>query len=315
MRARARRLLFPAGVVVAALLSSPPLASAGRDTASTPQKRKAKAAMKASFADRTLPSGQWAPLDVDAAVPAVAPDRPCALEEVLSAASQRVKELVTNLQQFTATEQLDHFELDADGNARGAQTRTFGYMVAISEVRRGMLSVDEYRNGDAALDAFPARLATIGLPALALLFHPYFVEDFEMTCEGLGTWRGQPAWQVHFQQRREKVSRIRSYRVHGSAFPVNLKGRAWIAAQSFQVVRLETDLMEPIKAISLEREHMAIEYRPVQFQKRHIELWLPESAELFFHFRGHRYRRRHTFSDFELFSVDVRQTIADPKEP
>ena len=39
----------------------------------------------------------------------------------------------------------------------------------------------------------------------------------------------------------------------------------------------------------------------------------PRSAELFFHYRRHRMYRRHAFSHFELFSVDVRQQIEDPK--
>jgi len=316
MKASLRHFFFLAAILVAAVLTSPPVVTAGHDSPSPRPPRKAKRGTKTSLAKKSaamFPPGQWAPPDVDAAVPAVTPDPPCALPEVLQATSQRVKELVTNLQQFTATEGLDHRELDAEGNARGVQSRTFDYMVAISEPRREMLSVEEYRNGEMALQAFPANLATMGLPALALIFHPYFVEDFQMRCEGLGTWRGQPTWQIHFQQRPDKVSRIRSYRVRGRAFPVNLKGRAWIATDTFQVVRLESDLLEQIEAIPLMREHLAIEYHPVQFQKRRVELWLPESAEVFFHFRGHRYYRRHTFSDYTLFSVDVHQRIEDPK--
>jgi hypothetical protein len=316
MKASMRQFFYLAAILLAASLIFPPVISAEKDPSSPSQQRKAKRGTKTGFAGKPasmFPARQWAPPDVDAAVPAVVADPPCALEEVLRAASQRVKELVTNLQQFTATEGLHHRELDTAGNSRGVQTRTFAYMVAISEPRREMLSVEEYRNGETSLYAFPAHLATMGLPALALIFHPYFVEDFQMRCEGLGTWRGQPAWQIYFQQRLDKVSRIRSYRVRNAAFPVNLKGRAWIAADTFQVVRLESDLLQQIQAIPLEREHLAIEYRPVQFQKRQVELWLPDSAELFFLYRGHRYYRRHTFSDYALFSVDVHQRIEDPK--
>jgi hypothetical protein len=50
-------------------------------------------------------------------------------------------------------------------------------------------------------------------------------------------------------------------------YPVKLKGRAWIAAGTHQVMRLETDLAEEIPAIRLRVEDLTIEYRPVQFQK------------------------------------------------
>ncbi|HJY88216.1 MAG TPA: tetratricopeptide repeat protein [Candidatus Acidoferrales bacterium] len=261
------------------------------------------------------PPARWAPADVDTVLPAVFPDKRCSLPDVLSATSQRVKELVTNLQQFTATEWLEHEQVDASGNARQKETRTFTYLAAIEQTRPGMLSVDEYRNGATSLEAFPARLATTGLAALALIFHPYYVTDFEMSCEGLGQWRGLPAWQLHFRQRDDRPSRMRSYHVNHLGYPVKLKGRAWIAADTYQVVRLETDLAEEIPAIRLRSEHLAIEYRPVQFQKRHVELWLPESAELYLDFKGHRYHRRHSFSDFQLFAVDVDQTIHSPGEP
>ena len=260
-------------------------------------------------------SARWAPADVDAAVPPVAPDTPCSLPEVLSGASRQVKELVNNLQQFTATEWLEHEEVDGSGKASRRETRTFTYLAAIEQIRPGMLSVDEYRNGARSLEEFPARIATSGLAASALIFHPYYVEDFEMTCEGLGQWRGQPAWQVHFRQRNDRPSRFRVYRVKQVVYPVKLKGRAWIAADTLQVVRLETDLAEKIPAIRLQRDHLTVDYRPVQFQKRGVELWLPESVELYFDFKGHRYHRRHSFSDFFLFSVDVSQQIQPPQTP
>ena len=96
---------------------------------------------------------------------------------------------------------------------------------------------------------------------------------------------------------------------------VKLKVRAWIATDTYQVVRLETDLAEEIPAIRLRTEHLTVEYGPVQFQKRSVELWLPESAELYLDFRGRHLHRRHSFSNFLLFSVDTSQRIREPLTP
>ncbi len=265
---------------------------------------------------KSLPAPEsWAPPDIDDAVPPVTTGAVCSLPEVLQGASQRVKDLVANLEQFTATERIEHSELDRKGNWRAPLARSFHYLVSISEIRPGMLNVDETRDGATSLDAFPTRLATTGLAAFALVFHPYFVGDFEIACEGLGEWRGQPAWQVHFQQRPDKPARMHSFRIGGNLYPVKLKGRAWISAHAYQVVRLELDLMEAISKIRLQAENLDIEYRPVQFAKRNLELWLPESADLYMDFRGHRYHHRHSFSEFLLFSVDATQQIQAPKEP
>jgi hypothetical protein len=56
-----------------------------------------------------------------------------------------------------------------------------------------MLHMEETRNGSTSPHVFPAGLADIGLPALALVFHPYFVDEYSMSCEGLGQWEGHPA--------------------------------------------------------------------------------------------------------------------------
>ena len=80
-------------------------------------------------------------------------------------------------------------------------------------------------------------------------------------------------------------------------------------------MRLETDLAEEILAIRLQRDRLTVDYRAVQFQKRGLALWLPENVEFYFDFRGHRYHRRHSFSDFLLFSVDTSQQIQPPQTP
>ena len=262
----------------------------------------------------TLP-GRWAPPDVDEAVPPVTANVACSLPEVLSAVGQRLQELVTNLQQFTGVGRVEHWDVNGNGNLSRPLARTFNYLVSISQIRPGFLSVDETRNGGALLHAFPTKLASLGMVATVLIFHPYYVGDYDVSCEGLGEWRGQPTWQVHFRQRPDRPARMRSYRIQGKGHPVKLKGRAWIAADTYQVLHMETDLAEPLPEIRLQTEHLSIDYRPVQFQKKGIELWLPESADLYFDFRSHRYRHRHTFSEYMLFSVDTREQIQEPPQP
>src|SRR5260370_4443863 len=94
---------------------------------------------------------------------------------------------------------------------------------------------------------------TTGVPGLVVIFHPYYAGNFEMTCEGLARWNGGLAWQVHFRQRKDKPNTIRSYRMgpEGQGYPAALKGRAWIAADSYQIVRLETKMVSPMPQIRL----------------------------------------------------------------
>ncbi len=179
-------------------------------------------------------------------------------------------------------------------------------------IKPGWFAVEESRDAGPSLDRFPEHLATLGLPALALLFHPWHVDEFHLACEGFSDWRGYPAWQVRFEQRSDRPQRMRSYRIGTMVYPVKLKGRAWIAANSYQVLHLDADLLEPIPKIRLHSEHISVDYHPVQFQTEKLELWLPNRADVYFDFRGHRYHRRHSFSKYMLFSVDTSQQIRDP---
>ncbi|HET8924148.1 MAG TPA: tetratricopeptide repeat protein [Candidatus Acidoferrum sp.] len=261
-----------------------------------------------------LPSN-WLPPDVDEKVPPVEPGTACALGEVIQRAGKRVQEFVENVDRFTASEFLKHEPIDKWGFAGSPETRKYDYVVSVEEIKPGSLNVEEFRGTGNSPSEFPGGVATKGLPALVLIFHPYNAGNFEMTCEGLARWSGGLAWQVHFLQRPEKPNTMRRYRigVDGPSYPVALKGRAWILADSFQIARLETDLVAPLPEIRLFADHTAIEYGPVKFRNRNVEMWLPQSAEVFYDWRGRRSHRRHTFSNYLLFSVDDRQRISAPK--
>jgi VWFA-related protein len=258
-------------------------------------------------------AGQWMPPDIDHSAHPMRSDTTCSLADVLAGAGKRIQELIHNIDRFTATEVLEHQDTDRQGNLQAPEIRKFDYMVSIREVRGGLMSVEELRNRDVTPLHFPSHLATLGTPSIVLIFHPRYIQDFDMDCEGLGDWEGQPTWLVRFEQRKDRPNNLRSYSVDGNRYDVRLRGRAWIRADTYQVVRVETDLADPIPKIQLRLEHMQIEYHPVDFPERGVVLWLPESAELYMDFRGHHIRRRHYFTDFKLFSVETKQEIANPK--
>ena len=64
-------------------------------------------------------------------------------------------------------------------------------------------------------------------------------------------------------------------------------------------MRVETDLAKPIPEIALRKDHVMIDYRPVAFPKRNVELRLPERVDLYVDINGQRSHRRHSFSNFE----------------
>lgn len=262
-----------------------------------------------------LPSN-WLPPDIDEKVPPVEPGVACNLEEVIKNSGKRIQEFVANVDRYAATEAVSHESINKWGFASRPIKFQFNYLVSIKQNRLGLLNVDEYRDTHYLPAKFPDGIATTGLPALVLIFHPYYAQNFAISCEGLARSKRGSAWQVYFRQKADKPNTIRSYKIgaEGPAYPVALKGRAWFAADSFQIVRLETDLIEPLPQIRLVADHATIEYGPVHFKARNLDMWLPQNAEVHYDWRGRRSHRRHSFKNYLLFSVDEKQQISEPKD-
>jgi len=275
-------------------------------------------AARAATADASaLPvASNWLPPDVDERVPPVDAAPACSVDDVVDKTGKELMKLVSDVDRFTATESLTHQSIDKLGMPSAPEKRKFEYVVSIQEVSRGFLNVDEYRSerGTQSREFFPDGVETNGLPALVLIFHPYNAKNFEMTCEGQTNWNGNRVWQVHFRQRKDHPNTIRSYKTgKGVVYPVALKGRAWISADTHQIVRLESDLVAKIPEIRLLADHSVIEYGPVKFRDQKTEMWLPQTAEVYYDWKGKRFHRVHSFSNFLLYSVDEKQRITVPK--
>ena len=257
----------------------------------------------------------WPPADVDAAVPPVVPDVSCPVDDVLRGARDRVQELVSNLDRFTATETIDSSEIAKSGKITQSLTYSFNYVATTALSHDGRVSFDESRVETGKKNRVPIPVRTIGLAIGAAVFHPQHDSEFESTCEGLGEWQGRPAWQVRFQQRPGVSSEFQSIYVNGTWSHVSLKGRAWVSAENQQIQRIEFDLLEPVRSVRLRAEHLSVEYQPVQFHERNVELWLPQSIDFYIDIGGHRYLNRHRLSNYMLFAVDSSQQIEGFRAP
>jgi len=254
----------------------------------------------------------WQPPGIDETSLSMVAGVSCPLANVMEMSGARVQELVTDVSRIAAIEHLLHERVDEVGNPLTRQTRDFNYVASISSAQPGYLAVDEYRAEHLGLADFPDQISSSGFATLALVFHPEMRDNFEMVCEGQGDWHGQAVWLVHFRQREDRPARIHDYKLGAETYAVKLKGRAWITTDKFQIVRIESELVNPMKPIQLLSEHQIVEYGPIPFEKKGIQLWLPKTAEIYFDFRKHRYYRRHSFDHYMLFSVGTEEK---PKMP
>jgi hypothetical protein len=283
---------------------------------------------------------QWDPPRVDASIQSLSAMPPCILPDVLKMTGDRAVELVDHLQNFIAHEQIRYEQMPSVSMAgptgitgigpipgqpeNMSFTGKFDYIVDFGK-RSEPLHVHEHRTSlKGTANANLAAIVGKGLPVLALIFHPSMQDDYEMRCEGSATWNGQPVRVVYFSQRKGKRPRTVTMETASELAPhdpntretrpLRLKGRAWIAANSGQVVHLETNLLEKVPLIELEESAFSVDYAPVKFQSQNVEVWLPQFAVGYTDYAKRRMIVEHTFSDFQLFSVQTLDVIQKPKE-
>ncbi len=137
---------------------------------------------------------------------------------------------------------------------------------------------------------------------MALIFHPLLASDFKFRLRG--TRKLAKATRVagsFHSTRRTAPADIGGYRTTEHYYPFDFKGRAWIDAGTYQVMRLEFELAKPIPAVGLTEQLEFINYAAVTFHSRKQQLWLPQSVEMYMERRGQRFYRIHTLQRLQNF--------------
>jgi tetratricopeptide (TPR) repeat protein len=260
------------------------------------------------------PMAPWGPSDVDNSKPGVANDVSCSPEDIVKRTGEASIEQIENFEKFMASEHIEHEEIDRHGSPGNIRSHDFSYLAFINRDKSGHIFLQESRDGGTGVESFPTSLATVGLMGLgSSVFQPGFASALDFTCEGLGQWRGKPTWLMYFRQKPDQQSYLRLWRTPKIVLEVPLKGRVWVAATTYQVLHVETDLREPIEKLELMRDHLSIDYGPVTFQNGNTELWLPWYADMYLELHHRRYHHRHSLTNYTLFAVDTHSTTGKPK--
>ena len=255
----------------------------------------------------------WDPPKIDAKLSVSAVSSPCDLDKVLAQAAARATELVDNLQNFTAREQLDFrtFGAGGFGDTRRRSSESFDYTATITKRGTGFSVKESRKPAQISMD-FPLENLDTGLPEMALIFYPDVRPDYHMKCEAAADWNGRAAWIVSFRQRKDRPNQTAAFSTNGHSYPAPLRGRAWVAQDTGVVVHMEIALVHDIPAVNVREWYLSIDYAPVRFRSKDVVVWLPQSVHTWAAFDIDHVVVFHNFSDFFLFSVQTTQQIGQP---
>lgn len=258
----------------------------------------------------------WSPPNIDNAASDVVTDINCKMDSILDSALQHLNSELQDFERFTATEHIEHQQIDRYGLPGPATKRDYSYVVFVQPFADNSFYLEETRDGadnppDLKIPVITTRLNNLGISVL----QPVYRVRFDYSCEGLRNLRGQAAWQIRFEEKHGLTGEgVRRWHRGTNTYEVPVKGRIWISSLSYAVLRIESDVREPVEGLELTKDHLVVEYGPVKFSTGNMELWLPWSADMYMELKGKRYHDRHFLSDYMLFGVDTTHKIQNPQD-
>ncbi|HEV2493204.1 MAG TPA: hypothetical protein VG204_09055 [Terriglobia bacterium] len=235
------------------------------------------------------------------------------LPVILARVGAAVKAFFQDFPNTTSVERIRTDRLNSDGSVMSHIDQQFNYL-ALACSNKNQIGLNEYRTDASGAIAEPGGgLVTKGFASMAIHFHPVYQADSIFRYLGRERVDGRDAYVVAFAQRPGVARVAGQISVPGRSLVVQVQGIAWIDPDSFQIIRLHTDLLPRLENIGLKRQSTEIAYGEVQFTQLHSALWLPAKVTVTLDWRGDVFRNRHQYSNFKLFAVETEQSPKSPR--
>ncbi len=227
------------------------------------------------------------------------------LTSLLEFTGKRLELFWEQFSAVTCTESISQTKLGPDQKIMTQSRETYDYLV-VPQLGGDDLTVEESRLQKGKLEKKSRQplLVTNGFPTLLLILHPYFQGSYEFTRlpdEGVKTGR---VFHVGFQHISGKPSPS-VLQLKGKDFPILWKGSAWIDPQSGMVVRIQTELSQPMEDLGLKQLRADVNYAMVRFVTVSDTCWLPQTALVEAESTNQHWRNIHHFQNYRKFSVET----------
>jgi hypothetical protein len=199
---------------------------------------------------------------------------------------------------------------DPSGPCRKTFKGSFRYLM-LEHFGEGGQTLQEYRtdaNGNAIeygrLEHI--RFLTYGFASAALHFLPQNQAACRFRYFGWETLDGRKAEVVGFAQIPQRDASTTVFQVGSERAHLLRQGFAWIDAVSFEILRMQADLLTPRPEIGLERLTTKVDFGAVHLPSTSATLRLPTSVIVDARISGQHLRNIHEYSHFKLFRVQSR---------
>jgi hypothetical protein len=237
------------------------------------------------------------------------------LESLLQKVGENVERFFRDLPNTISKEQVRRERLRIDGTVEESVTQNYSYTAHMDKSGGWEEGRTDSGGHDIPHESMSSGLSflTTGFASTSLYFHPK--HQFGCLFRYLGRQRAEPYYHViAFAQKPGGTDITCTFSSVLRPVPVHLlyQGFVWVDPRSHQIVRLREGLLAPRNDAFLATANCDIWYSEVQFQTVARPFWLPREVVVTLQFSGQKYRNRHHYSEYEVFTVAVEEKIIPP---
>jgi tetratricopeptide (TPR) repeat protein len=239
------------------------------------------------------------------------------LAAILEKTGAAVETFFKDFQNATSRERIEEEKLGKDGKVKQALEQQFQYLLLTTPYQGGV-RLEEYRTNQDGVrigptDAGQGFMLTAGFASASVLFYPAYQSGSKFRHLGRANFHGVSCDVLAFAQVPAKARMNERFNTPNGSVLVLHQGLAWIDRRDSRVVRLRTDLLEPLPKVRLQRETTEINYALVRFKDLPAPLSLPSQVTVTVDWKGKTFQNQHQYSDFRLFNTAVQEKHFTPE--
>jgi hypothetical protein len=265
-----------------------------------------------SYVDYPLPELQKAVPQLHGLLPDPNEDQ---LPALLTKAGKVVENLLRKTPNLLSHEQVKQASEKEKGNSSNgkrvnrSRPRDFDYLTVIHEDPVNLRTMlEEYRIDPQGRPIEPGREdsrnpGSVGFKNAWLLFLPS--DQYQSKFRYLGRQQigDRGAFVVAFAQNPAHVQVPAEVWFQGERIPVFWQGIAWVEELTFRIIRLQSDLLDPIPRIHLEQLTSQLQFDETNVSGVASPLWLPREVDITTRIEGQVVSEIHRYSNYRLYAA------------
>ena len=236
------------------------------------------------------------------------------LDTLLEKVGQKVAAFFHDFPNTVSSEQVRREKLRHDGSVEDSVTQKYNYSVSLDRIG----GLDEGRTDKNGHAIAHERMSTNSLLTSGFVSLPMYFQlshQFASRFRYLGRERSGPrAYMIAFAQKPgvADIIGLLGPTLTSPGAQLLYQGFAWVDPQTYQIVRMTTDLLAPRDDVMLSRVTSEIWFGEIQFKTISETFWLPQEVLVTVDYNGDLYRNRHHYSDYQALTVSAQDKITPP---